>query len=128
MKKVIISFVWAVGMKHWGPGELQVGSVYYGNHEITNPKDSNAVAVCEEKNCRRTLAYLRRGDASIIAPLFKANLIEGHCYLKAKSAVEVYKYRTGPQQKLNVGFLCKECNVEHLQKLLAGHNVHVRIF
>ncbi|CAC5422097.1 unnamed protein product [Mytilus coruscus] len=68
MKKVF------VGMKHWRPGELQIGSLDYGTKETTNPKVSNTVAVCQE-NCKITLAYLGRGDAFIIAPHFKESLI-----------------------------------------------------
>ena len=104
MKSVIVSFVWAVGMNHWGPRELQVGTAYFGKHEENNQYDCNAIAVCEEKNLRRKLAYVRKSDAKFVAQLFRENLIDGPCYFKCKSAIEVFKRGTGPQQKLNLGF------------------------
>ena len=128
MKKVIISFVWAVGMRHWGPRELEVGSVLYGKHEYQNPKDPNAIVLCAEKNFARTMAYLRRSDAVVISQLFKAKVIVGHCYFKVKTKVEKFGHKTGPQQKLNVGFLCQEENIEKMTDILKDSNLHVRIF
>ena len=44
MKNIIMKNVYAVGMHHWCPTQLEIGSIYFLRLE-ENPRDHNAVAV-----------------------------------------------------------------------------------
>ena len=39
MKNIIIKNVYAVGMHHWGPRQLEIGSIYFLKLEEENPRD-----------------------------------------------------------------------------------------
>ena len=105
MKNVIVKGVYDVGIHHWGERELAVGTVYKIKHEPENPKDSNAVAVFQDRDFQHKQCNLRRPDAFVVAKLFRRNLIQGLCYMKAKCPVDRWRSQTDPQQKCNLGFL-----------------------
>lgn len=118
MKNIIIKNVYAVGMHHWGPRQLEIGSIYFLKLEEENPRDHNAVAVFEDRQTRHCKAYLRRCDALVISKLFRDNLIHGCFYLKPKSGLDRFSQRTGPAQKCNIGFQTSDENVAHVTQIL----------
>jgi hypothetical protein len=128
MKNVIIKGLYGVGMHHWGARELSVGSLYYLKHEHDNPKDPNAIAVYQKRDLKTRACYLRRTDAHIISKFFKQNMIEGPCYLKAKAQVEKWKKSTGPQQRCNIGFKCRDGAVDKIRDTGKEFGLEINIF
>jgi hypothetical protein len=100
MKNVIIRNIYAVGMHHWGSREMPIDVLHYCKWEQNNPKDECAVAVFADSGCKRRVAYFRREDSQCLHNLFKQNLIEGTCYVKAKHPVTKFSHRKGPECKV----------------------------
>ena len=103
MKNLIIHNMWAVGMHHHGTGQLAVGECYDIEPEPENKYDKQAVRITDDGITR---AYLKRDNARIISKLFEAGV--GTIWkLKPKEEPVVKEYRTGPQQRCNLGCRCR---------------------
>ena len=107
--KVFMYGLLAVGMRHYGSNELNVGEVYYLRRDIDNPYDGNAVAIVDHSG--RKKASLKRDAAAVVAGLFdnaniriRLNMI----VLKPKSPASYHSPRIGMAQRCNVGFCCSE--------------------
>lgn len=68
MKCLILQNMWAVGMHHWGPKELEIGMGYILEREPNNPYDPNAVVI---KVDGKKKAYLKKNNAFVISNVMK---------------------------------------------------------
>lgn len=125
MKNVIVRGLYCVGMHHWGGRELAVGPVYYLKHEPENPRDINAIAVYQDREYEEKRCYHHRPDSFVISKLFRQNLVQGPCYLKAKGPVERWHRHTGPEQKCNLGF--RRSNHEQVINQIKGKDYGLEI-
>lgn len=128
MKNVVIRGLYAVGMHHWGPRELQINDVFYLKHEPENNYDCNAVAICCDKEKMQTKAYLQRKDAFVIANLFRNKMVCGNFYLKPKAAAEKFRKNSGPMQRCNVGFKSEDNIVDTIRQICNDNSLDFTIF
>ena len=61
-------------MHHWGPRELEIGSIYFLRLEV-NPRDHSAVAVLEDRQTSHCKPYLRRYNALIIIQISNTRVL-----------------------------------------------------
>ena len=124
MKKCIIEGFFAVGMHHHGNRSLQIGAGYRGYPDPNNRYDDHAFGIYEYHG-QKLVAYLRRSDARLISELFFRDLIEGPVVIKPKFE-PVYRARVGPSQRCNLGFHCKENNMDKISNFLCESHILVR--
>lgn len=117
MKNVIVRNIYAVGMHHWGSHEIPLEVVHYCKWEEDNPKDNCAIAIFEDIDCTRRVAYFQRKDSSVLYRLFKDKLINGPCYLKAKQHINKFSKKKGPMQDISFGFKCSESNISLIRDI-----------
>ena len=127
MKNIIIRGVYAVGMHNWGTRNLEIGQVFYLKFEPENPYDTNAVAICSDKEMLRKVAYLKRSDAKFVAGLFKENIPNGPIYLKVKDAPTKFKRQCGPMQRCNLGFKMDNEHIENIKMICKNQPVELMI-
>ena len=107
MNNLLINDMWAVGMHHHGARQLAVGEGYSLQPEPDNKFDKYAVRITDGGIAR---AYLKKDNAQIISKLFEVG-VGAIWKLKPKEDPVVKEYRTGPQQRCNLGCRCRS---EHL--------------
>lgn len=101
MKNVTVINVNAVGMQHRGWLDIPLEVVHYCKWEEDNPKDNCAIAIFEDIDCTRRVAYFQREDSSVLYRSFKDKLINGPCYLKAKQHINKFSKKKGPMQNIS---------------------------
>lgn len=87
-------------MHHRSQRQLEVGTVYLCKLEPENPKDDNAVAVCEDKHFLRHVCYLRREDTQKLHDILIC--AQGLCHLKPKFNAEKFSKFKGPMQNCSI--------------------------
>lgn len=125
MKKIFVK-TYAVGMHHWGNRVLPLGTNLFCKWEPDNCKDINAVAIFEDRSCRRRMGYLRREDSAKIALLFKNNIIKSDfCVLKAHQPPNKFNKFKGPMQLCTIEFQCDDRELESVRSIMQGCNVAI---
>ena len=114
MKKVVIESVYAVAMHHFGKRSLDVGEKYVLKAEPTNAFDKNATAIYKDE---RKVGYLKRDHAKYISNLYRAGFVKNKILLKPKFEPVIRKQKVGPEQRYNIGFLCRETTASQVLEL-----------
>ena len=111
---MIIKSMKAVGMHHHGNRSLIIDAVYQVKREPENPYDRKACAIVDGN---RTVAYLDRRSARLIAEIADQSIISGPIYLKPKHPLDVKSQREGPYHFCNVGFKIHSHHIDSLQSI-----------
>lgn len=107
----------AVGMHHWGPRQLQVGSVYKLLQENVNTEDHNAVAIHELSAESAKRAYLTREWA---CKIHEALSYAKYAVLRVDEPAVVVNYEKGPQHKCLIVMWCTEST-----KMMMSHHLNL---
>ena len=104
---IFISHVEAVGMHHWGPKHLNVGSTYVLRADITNIVDGHAISVHECSFSGTKRAYVISEWARKLQPII------AYCnmaLIRVQEEAIVLVYDKGPQHDCTVILRCTDIN------------------
>jgi hypothetical protein len=112
----VVEDLYVVGMKFYGPAQLQVEKTYTLVRDASNIYDGNAISVKDKDGVTR--GYLTRSSARLLAPIMDRDIVNSKLLLKAKRCAELRNHKM--EQYCHVAFTVKEERLSLAGSLLSS--------